>query len=318
MRAMSDTPETSGATPNERTVLLDAPYRRALVVANPIAGQGKGEHAAVELATGLGRLGVAVELFMTQKKDDARVRVRCAEPGTDLIIAVGGDGTVGEVLSGLIDDEIPIGILPMGTSNVLSLDLGIPRDVDSLLEVLVEGHTHRIDLARVNGHISFLCTGVGFDGAVVRALEERRKGPITKFSYVRPTLECIWNFDAPKLSVEIDGHAIEGEYGMVLACNTLHYAGYLKLARDRKLDDGLLEVYLLRHGNGLPMLSYAVRGLLGRLPGGSCTMVRAKTLKVTSPEPVPYQVDGDFRGTTPVELEVTDRQVQLLVPRSHS
>ena len=298
------------------TLVTDAPYRRALVVANPIAGRGKGEHAAVELATGLGRAGIAVELFLTKARDEARVRVRCAEPGTDLIVAVGGDGTIGEVFAGLIDDEIPIGVLPMGTSNVLSLDLGLPRDVDSLLEVILEGRTRRVDLARVNGHVSFLCTGVGFDAAVLRALEARRRGPITKLDYARPILECLWRFHEPRLSVELDGHAIEGEYGMVLASNIIHYAGSLRLARDRKLDDGRLEVYLFRRGAGLGLLPYAVRGLLGRLPGGSCTMARARTLRVTSSEPVPYQLDGDFRGTTPVDLEVTERQVQILVPRS--
>jgi diacylglycerol kinase family enzyme len=105
---------------------------------------------------------------------------------------------------------------------------------------------------------------------------------------------------------------------MVLASNMIHYAGYVKLARSRKLDDGLYEVYLFRRGSGLAMLPYGVRGLLGRLPGGSCTMVRAHSIKVTSSEPVPYQVDGDFRGVTPVEIEVTGRQVQVLVPRNFS
>lgn len=300
------------------TLPTDVRYRNALVVANPIAGRGKGEHAATELAEALRNAGIAVELYMTKARDDARVKVRCANPDTDLIVAVGGDGTIGEVMSGLMSDEIHLGILPMGTSNLLGMDLKLPRDVDSLLEVLLAGRTQAIDLCEVNGHTSFLCTGIGLDAATVRALEKRRKGPISKLSYAAPLLDCLWNFKAPRLKVEIDGKAVDGEYGLVVACNTIHYAGYLKLDRNRRLDDGLYEVYLFRSGSGLAMLTYAIRGLLGWLPGGSCTMVRAKSLRVTSDAPVPYQVDGDYRGETPVELIVTDRQVQLLVPQSDS
>lgn len=309
---MSETRSESATLPT------DVRYRHALVVANPIAGRGMGEHAATELAEALRNAGIAVELFLTKAKDDARVRVRCADPETDLIVVVGGDGTIGEVMAGLMSDEIPVGIMPMGTSNLMGHDLGIPRDVDGLLEVLLAGHTQTIDLALVNGHVSFLCTGVGLDAATVRELEKRRTGPISKLSYALPALSCLWNFPIPKLTVEVDGKTLEGQYGLVVASNTIHYAGFMTLSRDRKLDDGQFEVYLFKSGSGFALLTYAIRGLLGRLPGGSCTMVRAKSLRVTSDKPVPYQVDGDYRGETPVELTVTGRQVQLLVPQSDS
>lgn len=290
------------------------PYRRALIVANPIAGRGKGEHAARELATGLGELGVSVELFLTGARDEGRVKVRCADPETDLIVAVGGDGTVGEVLSGMMDDEVPVAILPMGTSNVLGLDLGLPRDVDTMIEMMLRRRTQKVDLASVNGHVSFLCTGVGIDGAIVRALEARRTGPITKLSYARPIAECVLHFPPPKLTVELDGEVLEEPYELVVASNIIHYAGYLKFSRDCRLDDGELEVYLFRSTSKLAMLGVALRGLVGRLPGGVCTMRKARRMKVTSETPVPYQVDGDFRGETPVELEMTGRQIHLLVP----
>ena len=308
----------SETSPHTAAMPATAPYRHALIVANPIAGRGRGEHAASELAEALRSAGVSVELFLTKARDDARVRVRCAEPETDLIVGVGGDGTIGEVMAGMIDDEIPVGIMPMGTSNLLGLDLKLPRDVDSMLEVLLAGHIQKIDLAQVNGHISFLCTGVGIDAASVRELEKHRTGPITKLSYAKPIIHSLLKFPIPKLTVEIDGKKQDGEYALIVVCNTIHYAGYFKLARDRKLDDGLLEMYLFRSGTRLSLLGYAIRGLLGRLPGGGCTMVRAKSLRVTSETPVPYQVDGDFRGETPVELEVTGRQVKLLAPRIDS
>lgn len=292
----------------------DVPYRRALIVANPIAGRGKAAHAADELAEGLRRYGTSVDVHLTRERGDGKNRVQNAAPDTDLVVAIGGDGTLGEVLSGLSNLETPVGVLPMGTSNVLGIDLRLPRDVDGLLEVLLARNTRKIDLATVNGEVSFLVSGIGIDGEIVRRLEELRRGPITKLSYIRPIVAAFLQFPAPRLSVELDGEKLEGDYGLVFASNIIHYAAYIRLSRERVMDDGELEIYLFKSGSRLSMLSYLVRGLFGWLPGGECEMRRAKRIKVEADRPIPYQVDGDFRGYSPVEIEVTDRQVQLLTP----
>jgi len=88
----------------------------------------------------------------------------------------------------------------------------------------------------------------------------------------------------------------------------------LRLSSERVLDDGQYEVYLFPSGKLLPLLLSALHGVLGHLPGGGVTMQRARQVKVTSDQPVPIQVDGDFKGETPLEFVVTDRQVPLLVP----
>jgi diacylglycerol kinase family enzyme len=100
----------------------------------------------------------------------------------------------------------------------------------------------------------------------------------------------------------------------VLIANIINYAGVLKLASDRLLDDGLYEVYLFPSGKIGPLLLSALRGVIGNLPGGGVTMRRAREVRVGSDRPVPIQVDGDAKGETPLEFTVTDRQVRLLVP----
>jgi diacylglycerol kinase (ATP) len=313
---MSTSPSPLQGAPRDAPSLHPgAPFRRALVVANPIAGRGQAAKAARELAAGLDRLGVAAEVHLTSARGDGRARVRSMDPETDLVVAVGGDGTLREVFGGLVDPEIPVAQLPMGTANVLGLDLGLPRDVDSLLELIQARRTQRIDVADVDGHVSFLVTGVGFDGHVVRELEAHRDGAITKLSYLPAVLRSLRGYRQPELSVELDGEPLAGTFGLVLVSNIVHYGGVMHLDGQRALDDGRFEVFLFRKAT-LPALALAaLRGVLLSLPGGrSCTMESAARVRVTSPEPVPYQVDGDFRGTTPVEVTVTGRQHVLLVP----
>jgi YegS/Rv2252/BmrU family lipid kinase len=300
----------SGAAP----VRTDVPYRRALIVANPIAGNGKGASVAGELGEALKRLGASTRVHVTRAAGDAWHWLRSEGAGADLVVAVGGDGTLREVLGGLVDPEVPVGVLPMGTANALAAELGLPRDVDRALEVLARGRTTRLDVATVNDSLSFLVTGVGFDARTVREVEARRDGPITKLAYGPAVLRALRGYRPPSLSVEIDGRARSERFGLVLASNIGHYGGFLRLASGSRLDDGRFDVYLFPEAGAAGLAAHALRGMLGRLVGRSCEMVPARRLRVTSDDPVPFQVDGDYGGVTPVELSVSDTQYRVLIP----
>ena len=101
---------------------------------------------------------------------------------------------------------------------------------------------------------------------------------------------------------------------MVWIANTPKYAGVLRIARDTRLDDGLWEVYLFPTGQLGELLGAALRGLASGLPGGPITMRRARRVHIEAPEPVPYQVDGDLGGVTPVEVRLLDGRYRLIVP----
>ena len=291
------------------------PFRRALVVANPVAGRGRARRAAEELATGLAGMGLDAALHFTRGRSDARDRAASLERGVDLVVSVGGDGTLGEILEGLAGRDVPVAILAAGTANVLALDLGLPRSVQGLLGIVGRGRTAPIDTGRVNGgRLTFLVTGVGFDALAVREVESRRRGPITKAAYVAAGMRALAGYRAPRLEVEIDGEKRPGRYAQVLVSNIVHYGGFRVLSADRRLDDGLFEVYLFPKGSRASLLGYAVRACLSGLPGGSCTRLRARRVRITSEVPVPCQVDGDAFGETPVEICVHPVQSRLVVP----
>ncbi len=295
--------------------MASTPFHRALVVVNPVAGRGRARRAAEELVHGLHRMGVASELHFTSGRGDARERARRTADGVDLAVSVGGDGTLGEVLEGLAGRGVPVAILPLGTANVMSLDLGLPRSVAGTLEVIARGRTAPLDTARVNGlRLSFLATSVGFDAMAVHALEARRRGPITQTSYFAAGLRALVRYSPPSLAVEVEGEVLPGRFGLVLVSNVVNYAGYRVLSSDRRLDDGLYEVYLFPKGSRASLVGYGLRAVLSGLPGGSCTRLRARRVRILSEVPVPCQVDGDAFGKTPVEIVVDPVQSRLVVP----
>ena len=293
-------------------------YRSALIVANPISGRGLGRRAAEELSTGLRQRGIPCEVHLTGGRGDAFEKLRTMEQPADLVVAVGGDGTVREVLDGLVDPSTHVGLLPIGTANVLATELGLPRDVHHALDILIGGRAMEIDVLRVNGTLATFVVGVGIDALTVRELERRRRGPIRKSHYLPAALRALRGYHPPELAVELDGSVVEGTFGFVLVSNTTGYGAVLHLSPDARMDDGELEVYLFPKGTKRELLGAFVRGVVGHLPAGAVRMERARSIRIRSREEVPYQVDGDLGGVTPVEVALAPNRYTVLVPRVES
>jgi YegS/Rv2252/BmrU family lipid kinase len=289
-------------------------FRRAIIIANPIAGRGRGAVVGSQVMDGLRRRGIDSELHLTRGRGDGTSRLRGLPAGVDLVVVVGGDGTLREVLEGLADPAIPIGLVPLGTANALSRDLGLPRDAERALDVMLAGNVTRLDVGQINGRLTFLVSGIGFDALAVRDLEKRRRGPITRASYVLPLLRALARYRTPHLRVEIDGIAEGDDYGLVLISNVINYAGLLCLSRTRRLDDGYFEVFLFPRATRRRLMAAAMRAFVGELSTRDCRMRPARRVRITSDSPVPYHVDGDFGGETPIDFSVIERQYRLLAP----
>ena len=289
-------------------------YSRALVVANPIAGRGRGVMIGQLVVDGLAARGVAAELVLTQARGDGAARVRRLGAAIDLVIAVGGDGTLREVLDGLPDPAIPVGLVPVGTANVMSRELGLPRDPRKALDVILAGHVKALDVGRVNGRLCGFVTGIGLDAMVVRDVERRRRGPITRWNYVWALLRVLPKYTPPRLTVVIPGEEPVAA-GFVLVSNCSRYAGLFRLTSRRQPDDGAFDIYLFRNASRRALAVAAIRGVAGQIAGaGGCERRSARQVRVTADEPVPFQVDGDDGGDTPVEFVAETRRYHILVP----
>jgi len=303
--------------------LAQAPTRRVLVIANPVAGRGRGARAAEVLVAGLRAEGVEVELFATSQRGSARDRAAAIARDVDTVAVVGGDGTLNEVLSGLPRRDVRVAPLPMGTANVLGLDLGLRRDPAGCVRTILAGRTQALDIARIESagsadagarRLCFLGASAGYDASVVHELERLRRGPITRLSWARAALTALRAYEPPRIEVEADGKLLPGVHGMVLLANVVNYAGWPSLAGDRRLDDGLFEAYLFPARSRAELLRHGARGLLARFPGGGVVRVTGRRFRVASARPVPLQVDGDAAGSTPFELTVEAERFRILVP----
>jgi YegS/Rv2252/BmrU family lipid kinase len=288
--------------------------RAAVVIANPASGRGRAERVARELALGLEQQGFAVDLHLTQSRGDASAHLRSRGAELAVVVAVGGDGTLRECFEGLARPEIPVALVPLGTANVLAQQLGLPRDTPRALEVVARGRTQAIDVARVNGRLSFLVTSAGIDAATVRALEERRRGPITKWSYVPAFAAALRGYQPPRITVEVDGEALPGTQGLVIVSNVAFYGGVLRLDPTARLDDGLFEVYLFPTGRFLELARAFARGAVRHLPGGPVRALRGRSVRLAAEGEVPYQVDGDMGASLPLALDVEPTRYHVLAP----
>ena len=248
-----------------------------------------------------------------------------------MILSVGGDGTLREILDGMPKNALPVGLLPMGTANVLSLDFRLPKTPERVADLVVEGTTRQLDLAAVTGthpitgephtQTSFLAVGLGIDAEIVRRVHAARTGSISKWSYVPQAARAIWAHRPLRLTVTSEGRLLTRADGSPIAqvstlmlANIINFGGIVRLDPTTQSDDGEWEAYSWEKARIPHLLTSFARGLCGRLPGGFCQSRRVRQVEVTSDEPIFYHVDGDPGGLTPMTFRVTDRRQRILAP----
>lgn len=292
-----------------------------IVVVNPIAGGGGAGRSGRALVRALERRGHRVESLVTSGSDQAAEAARKAEGRTDVIVGVGGDGTVNEILNGLTDPGgTPIAHLARGTANMLARELAIPRDAEGLAALVDRCPVRRLDLMqtcgpeRHRGRRFLMVAGVGFDAMVTRAVAGRRRGTLGYRGYAVPIWSALRGYRAPRLEVLVDGHErLEGS--LVIACNLRNYGGILRVAPDARCDSGVLDVYVFRGRRVLDLVRYAAAAGIGRVSRlRDVEHRRVRHLRVDAREPTAVQLDGDWRGETPLEVAVERAVVPIVCP----
>lgn len=290
--------------------------RRLLLIANPISGGGRGTVLGPSLADALRARGVVAECHLTKAAGDAEARARAAggEPW-DALVAIGGDGTVNEVCNGMPDPSRPLGVFPLGTANVLAVELGLPRKVTAAADALVAGHTRALAIGRCNGRRFLLFAGIGVDGAVVQRLHEVRSGTLGKHKWAAPILHTLWHWPQFTLRATFPGGEVLDGLSSVLVTRVRDYGGVVKLPPEVSCDSGLLHVLCFRQRARSAWLGL---GLLG-----VCRLLRARgKLQLRSVASVrvdgeaPFQLDGDFGGRNPVAIDLLPVPARVIVPRT--
>lgn len=286
--------------------------RRLLLVANPISGGGRGRRLAPQLADALAARGVTADVYLTQRAGDARERAERLETGYDGVVALGGDGTVNEVLNGLRDPTTPLGVLPVGTANVLALELRLPRDPVGAADVLAAGSVCRAAIARCNGRRFLLFVGIGMDGAIVHRLSQVRTGTLGKHKWLGPLLHTVRHWPRSRLTATLaDGTRLE-DLSSVLITRVRSYGGIMRLP-DAELESGVLHVLAFRMRSRTAWLYHGLCATVGRLRSGAHLSIhRTTSLRVEGE--APFQIDGDYGGHGPIDVELLPETARLFAP----
>jgi diacylglycerol kinase (ATP) len=295
------------------------PGTRALIVFNPLAGQAASLEHDIHAACDVWRAhGWTVDVRPTTAPNDGtRIAREAAAAGYDVVVAAGGDGTVNEVVNGLAGTDTALAALPIGTVNVWVREIGMPLQPRAAAEALLNAQVRAIDLGRAGDRHFLLMAGVGFDAAVtaeVRAHEKRRLGV---FAYVLRALDLARRFRGTRARIVVDGRVVRGRVLMVVLGNSQLYGGILKITARASLDDGLLDVCIIK-GNTLRGAPFRILSILLRRASldPKIEYHRARVVQIETGRPLPVQVDGDHIGSTPMIFASRPGALRALLPTS--
>jgi diacylglycerol kinase (ATP) len=311
--AGSDEPE--GAPPHSGTML-----RRGILIYNPAAGQRNLRARMSALIDRLRARGIELVDAPTGGPGDATAIVKSFLDRAIHVVAVcGGDGTISEAACGLAGSDVPLAILPGGTSNVLALELGIPLDPDQAGDLLIEGTVRPVRIAHADGRPFLLWAGAGLDARVMGSMNLQLKRWFGRTGIFVTAAEQFFRYEFPRLEVEIDGAAHEATFAVV--CRASHYAGNWVIAPGASLSGDTFDVMLFAHRDHrrlYRLFRSMADGRAAHLEEGLARVVRGREVAIRSLEdyPVEVEVDGDCVLQTPITCRVGSEIVRILVPRA--
>jgi diacylglycerol kinase (ATP) len=288
-----------------------------VLISNPVAK--KTTRRKIERAARFLRSrGYEIESLLTNRKGDAEVFAREAlTKSPSLIIAAGGDGTFNEVANGMVGSEVPLAIVPLGTTNVLAKEVGIPENLEGALEIAVSHTPKNISLGKIvftrNSSLIarhfLLMAGVGFDGEAVHGMNETIKKISGKGAYLYSGFRTLAGFRPGRLTLTVDGKSYSGYSGII--GNAAKYGGNFRITPDARLTDPFFYVCLFEGKGRLDILRYVFGVTAGKHLGfRDVRYLKAEHVEINGDAHI--QTDGDYLGKTPAEIEVVSDALKLV------
>ena len=260
--------------------------------------------------------------MVTHKPALQRAAERAVASGCDLVVAVGGDGAVVRVASGLAETKAELGIVPMGTGNLLAGNLNVPQGVHDATRVILGRRTRRIDLGHVSiggaEHDFAVACGIGFDAAVMDATETGQKLRWGRLAYLANALGQTGTIRNVAHTITLDGVVTETEAAQVFIANFGKMLPFVSPRQPIEPDDGLLDVIVVRASGPLPGLLASWEAIrqdgLGESDGGHVFRARAREVRIEATPDRLVETDGNALGKTPIVATIRPRALRVIVP----
>lgn len=286
-------------------------------VINPSAGQGKYRRIINAIHTTLSGSGLHYDIKVLQYRGEAASIAKKAADSYSVVVAVGGDGTVNQVLNGIVDSQAILGIIPAGTGNGFARALGLPLRSEEACQVLVEGRIRGLDVGKANSRYFLGTAGVGFD-ALISKFAGERLGPLRgMWLYFLAGALTFYKFTPQLMDVKIDSRIVKVSPLLVAIANTRRYGGKALIAPNAKPDDGLLDVCVIQDMNAVRLVRHLPKLFTGQhihLP--DVAMYRGRKIAIDAPKPIPVHVDGEAIGSySRIRFTLLPKAVRVLVPK---
>jgi diacylglycerol kinase (ATP) len=287
------------------------------IIANPAAGQDKPILSTFNKV--FHPAGIDWEVEVTKKAGDARRYAQEAVArGADVVGVYGGDGTVMEAASGLIGTDVPLAILPGGTANVMSVELGIPGDVAQACALVSsdQRELRQIDVGEVNDQYFLLRVGMGFEADLVQGADREKKNQLGNLAYILAGVQALTNAKMVRYRLTLDGKPMEAEGITCMVANSGNVGQPgLSLAPNISVSDGLLDVIVIRAGDIGSVLKVVASVITSNEIAEPLQHWQAREITVETDTPQTIQADGEIIGATPARIKVIPRAVRVIVPK---
>ncbi len=300
------------------------PYKTRLIY-NPTAGPWEKRNLLRRLIKRLEARNWSTELVETREPGDAtRFAREAADAGHDLVLVAGGDGTVNEAANGLVHTETALGLVPVGTGNILAhqlqmpiLTMTSPTPIINVAKALTHGRLQRVDVGKYDDR-HFVCwAGIGLDAEIAAQMEPRPRYTkrLRALPYIIAAFSVAQEFKGVRTHITVEDKKISTRALLVLASNIRLYAAFFNVARNARMDDGVLDVFVFKglgFGYFLEHLLHIFSGRYLRDP--SVVQILTEWIEIETTPDVAVHLDGEPYHETPVQISLVPGALRLLVP----
>lgn len=294
--------------------------KKLLFIYNPHAGKGRVRGKLTGILNAFTRAGCLVTAYPTQGPEDASRVARDLAPEFDRLACSGGDGTLHEVISGLMElpqgSRPPVGYLPAGTTNDFARNLNLPKGMEEMATLAATGESRPVDIGRLGENYFIYVAAFGLFTDVAYNTPQQFKNAFGHLAYVLKGVSELGSLKGYPLQVEHDGGVLEGEYLFGMVSNTVSVGGILGLPSDEViLDDGLLELILVEKPGSVAQMNAVIRALAKQEYDEDSGVVglHSSHFRITCAQAVPFTLDGEFGGEhTDAEIAAVNTPVSIV------
>jgi diacylglycerol kinase (ATP) len=287
-------------------------------IVNPISGKGKHTITGSYLRGYFNRDAYRIEVEYTKYKEHAaELAKKAVAANPDYIIACGGDGTINEVASCIINTKIKLGIIPVGSGNGLAAHLQIPGKFEDALEVIRKGNTTAIDIGKVNGHYFFSNMGVGIDALIIKKYENA--GTRTLVSYIKASLNASLEFSTQKAIITFNNQTVLANPFLLFVSNSNEMGYTMSLTPNASLSDGLLDLVVVPEISFIEKLLlgyYVLRNKVEKFKKARHNLLEELLIELPEKIYTDAQIDGEYHNlkTNILKISTIKQGLEVIIP----